>query len=129
MSKTILLIEDEQALSSIVRDKLLQKNKDYKIITAADGIDGLNTALQQHPDLIVLDLLMPEMDGVTMLTKLRQDAWGATVPVVVLSNLGDSGHVFQSLEYGALDYLVKTDWSLDGIADHIDERLKSLPAA
>lgn len=70
---------------------------------------------------------MPEMDGITMLKKIRQDIWGMNVPVIILSNLSDSEHVFHSLDNGALDYLVKADWSLDAIVGHIAHRLDPKP--
>lgn len=121
MSKTVLLIEDEKSLSVLLRNRLMAE--DCEVLTAANGAEGLSVALNKHPDLIVLDLLMPEMDGITLLQNLRQDPWGKKVPVTVLSNVSDMEHVFRSLNEGAVDYLIKADWSLDATIEHITDRL------
>src|SRR5882762_3651138 len=109
MVKNVLIIEDEQSILRLLSDEL--KRGGYGVTTAMDGVAGLEKALSEHPDIILLDIIMPKMDGITMLKKLReQDDWGKIVPVIILSNLGDSSHIFDSLQQGVHDYLVKSDW-------------------
>jgi len=72
--KKILVIEDEKPMLDAVADTLKQHN--FAVITADNGKDGLDTALREHPDLMLLDIFMPKMDGLTMLETLRNDPWG-----------------------------------------------------
>lgn len=108
--KKILIIDDEtivqKSLSSQFDRKLVT------VITAANGADGLKLALKEHPDLILLDLVMPKMDGMTMLTKLRADKWGKKAQVIILTNLSDAERVAQAVEKGTYEYLVKVDWNV-----------------
>jgi len=108
--KKILIIDDE----SIVKKSLSsQFDKSLvKVLVASDGAEGLKTALKERPDLILLDLIMPKMDGMTMLAKLRQNSWGKTAKVIILSNLSDAERVAQAVEKGTYEYLVKVDWNV-----------------
>jgi two-component system, sensor histidine kinase and response regulator len=121
--KTILVVEDDPSLLELFSVKL--KKEGYSVLSATDGASGLAVALDKHPHLIVLDMLLPQMKGTEVLQELRKDPWGSKVPVIVLSNLDDSQHIFDTLSNGALDYLVKADVSLDQIVDQIRFRLKS----
>lgn len=93
--QTILIIEDDQILLEMYRDKF-QVSK-YGVITALNGEDGLNAALQYHPNLILLDLAMPKMDGMTVMKLLRKDPWGETVPVIILTNLNIDGRLLEEI--------------------------------
>jgi DNA-binding response OmpR family regulator len=121
MAKTILLVEDEPSLASALTQKVASAG--HIALTAKDGEEGLKLALDHHPDIILLDLLLPKRDGMSMLRMLRQDEWGTQVPVIILSNLSDSSHIFDSLHSGELDYLVKADSSLDDVMKQIENRL------
>ena len=79
--------------------------------------------MTKHPDIILLDIIMPIMDGMTMLQKLRQDAWGKNALVLVLTNLNDVTQVSRALELKSFDYLVKTDWSMTDVVQRVKERL------
>lgn len=81
----ILVVEDDEVLCRMYQ-RLLQNHRHYVLI-GVNGEEGLNLALEEHPDLILLDIRMPKMDGMSMLKLLRKDAWGAGVPVIVLTNL------------------------------------------
>jgi DNA-binding response OmpR family regulator len=120
--KKILVVDDEPVLSDLLSSKL--KEIGFAAIAAHDGDEGLKKALSERPDLILLDIIMPKMDGITMLKKLRQDAWGKTVPVIVLSNLNTAEAVERSLASGAYDYLVKVDYSLNDLAAIVKKRLE-----
>lgn len=83
--KTILIIEDDTSIRMALQEKLAREN--YVVVESADGKEGLAVALSQHPDLILLDIVMPVMGGEEMLKELRLDPWGKDVPVILLTNL------------------------------------------
>lgn len=119
--KIILIVEDERDLLETLVDKF--NHEGFESLGAGDGEEGLKVALKRQPDLILLDLLMPKMDGLTMLSKLRQDQWGKNAHVIILSNVGDNERVAGALESGAYEYLVKTDWKIDEIVAKVKKRL------
>ena len=119
--KTILIVEDEVSLLNALRDKLTREN--FAVLEAKNGEEGLEIALREHPDLILLDLIMPVMDGMTMLKKLRHDSWGTKVSVIILTNLSDAeGSLMRSI--GSLDYIVKSNWKLEDVVAKVRERLE-----
>jgi len=98
-NKVLLIAEDEPSLRYILRDKL--SNIGFTVFEAADGEEGLAVAMKEHPDLILLDLVMPKMDGISMLKKLRESDWGKSVKVLVLTNLDETGKISEAVEHGA----------------------------
>ncbi|TSC72060.1 MAG: two-component system, OmpR family, alkaline phosphatase synthesis response regulator PhoP, partial [Parcubacteria group bacterium Gr01-1014_48] len=121
--KTILIVEDEESLSRVLVDGLTQE--DFATRTAKNGEEGLEVALREHPDLILLDIIMPVMDGMTMLDKLRKDVWGKNAKIIVLTNLDSNEKIAESIRHGAYDYLVKTDWKIEDVIAKVRERLAS----
>lgn len=111
--KRVLLIEDE----ADIRDAMAETLEDagYTVLTAGNGKEGLAIALAEHPDLILLDLMMPVMDGKTMLQKLRADAWGRSAKVMVLSTMDDVTNIATSHEHSIEDYIIKSHASLDEV--------------
>lgn len=122
MNKKILIVEDDHALRAALRDKLARER--FVVLEAKDGEEGLKVALDEQPDLILLDIVMPKMDGLTMLGQLRKDPWGKEAHVIVLTNLSDGESVSKSLENAAFDYLVKSDWKLEDIVQKIRDRFE-----
>ncbi len=121
-NKKILVVEDEIAMQKALVDKLARNG--FRTVTADDGETGLKTALNEHPDLIIIDIIMPKIDGISMVKKLREDTkWGANVPVIMLTNLSDPDSVSEVAEYGVFDFLVKTDWKLDDVVALVKEKL------
>jgi len=120
-TKKILIVDDEAVLLNLLSSKLHQHG--FNVVEARDGEEGLQKALEEHPDLILLDIIMPKMDGITVLKKLRQHDWGKAVPVIVLSNLNTAESVEKSLANGAYDYLVKIDYTLDDLVEIVKKRL------
>lgn len=110
MKKVLLIIDDEAIVLKSLSSQF--DKKAVKVITASNGLDGLKLSLKEHPDLILLDLVMPKMDGMTMLTKLRADKWGKKARVIILTNLSDAERVAQAVEKGSYEYLVKVDWNV-----------------
>src|SRR3989344_2983901 len=82
--KQILIVEDDKSLLQVLYDKLTQEG--YSILSAVNGAIGLEAAQKNHPDLILLDIVLPKMDGMAMMHKLREDEWGKKVPVIILTN-------------------------------------------
>jgi len=114
--KTILVVEDESLLLNALCDKLTREG--FAVLEAKNGKEGLEVALRKHPDLILLDIIMPVMDGMTMLKKLREDTWGKDVKVIILTNLSEV-----SVAHGSYDYLVKSDWKIEDVAARVRGRL------
>jgi len=120
----ILIIEDEEMLAKTMSERLVLEG--FDVLIALDGIQGLQIALSEHPDLILLDLILPKLDGLSVLKKLRDDSWGHHAKIIILSNLSDPRGITKGVDIGLNDvslYLVKTDWSLDNMVAKIKERL------
>ncbi len=117
----VLIIEDEPSFRKALTKKL---SSEFDIIEAKNGTEGLSMALEQHPDLILLDVGLPEMDGISMLKELRQDDWGKAIKVVILTNLTDGTKLADALEQGAYDYLIKSDRKIEDITELIRNRLQ-----
>lgn len=111
--KTILMVEDEEVLRGVLKEKL-QEN-DFATLEADNGEEGLGIALRNHPDLILLDIMMPKMDGLTMLKKLREDVWGKEAQVIILTNLSGNDGVSEALNQGVFEYIVKTDIKIEDL--------------
>jgi DNA-binding response OmpR family regulator len=120
-NKKILVVEDEISLRSALSNKLAHEG--FAVLEAKNGKEGLEMALSAHPDLILLDIVMPVMDGMTMLQKLREDAWGAEAKIFMLTNLSDTSKVADAIMQGSYDYLVKTNWTLEDIVVRIGKKL------
>lgn len=90
---------------------------------AVNGKKGLELALSKKPDIILLDIVMPVMDGISMLKALRRDDRGKDVPVIILTNLSDAQSAADTLENKAFDFLVKSDWKLEDVVKKVKEKL------
>lgn len=101
----ILVIEDDTHISLAVR--ICLEKAGFRVATASDGVDGLEQAFSLRPSLILLDLLLPKLDGHMVLRALRHDERTSSIPVVVLSAVADPTERENALEEGAADYLVK----------------------
>ena len=119
--KKVLIVEDDTSLRKALAEKLLYEG--FAVCEAENGVVGLEAALCEHPDIILLDVVMPKMDGLTMLSKLREDSWGKIAQVIMLTNVNDGESVLKSLDQAAFDYLIKSDWKLEDIVKKIRERL------
>ena len=119
--KIILVVEDEEPMQLVLRDVL--KVEGYVVFEAVNGIEGLGLALKEHTDLILLDILMPKMDGLEMLKNLRADEWGRKVPVIVLTNLSDNEDIAKAVEEDVFEYFVKTDIRIDEVIARIREKI------
>lgn len=115
--KKILVIEDEGALQKVVGEVLTQEG--YQVISALDGEKGLMEAKESHPDLILLDLILPKVDGFSVLEQLKKDKDTMDIPVIVLTNLETAKDIERILDLGATTYLVKANYKLEDIIKKI----------
>ncbi len=120
-SQTILIVEDEKPLIRALCDKF--RHEGFNVLEARNGAEGLEVALREHPDLILLDIIMPVMDGVSMFKKLREDEWGKSVPVIMLTNLIYNEKIAEAIMQGSHEYLVKSDFKLEDVVAKVRERL------
>lgn len=119
--KKILIIEDELAYVKLLRDKLTNI---YEVLDAQDGEKGLNIAKKEKPDLILLDIRLPKMNGMKVLKELRKDAYGKNTQVIILTNVeADATIIKQVVEDKPIYYFVKTDIKLDDLLEKIKKVL------
>jgi CheY-like chemotaxis protein len=119
--RRILLVEDDRFLRKAAETTLKQQG--YTVITAADGEEALRVARSAPPDLILLDVIMPKLNGFQVLDALKKDPTTAHVPVIILSNLGQDRDVQQAMEAGATAYFIKADLSLQALVQRVGETL------
>ncbi len=122
MSKKILFIEDESALQKTFGDVLKQEG--YQMFSALDGEVGLRLVKTEKPDLILLDLILPKINGFEVLEKLKEDQGTKDIPVIVLTHLEEMEDVQKAIELGAKDYLVKANYSLKEVVEKIKKALQ-----
>ena len=122
VKKTILIVEDELPMLKALSDKFTLEG--FEILEAKDGEEGLKTATSKKPDLIILDIFMPVMDGKIMFEKLRQNAWGKTVPVIILTNLNpDDKTLDELMKNGPSYYFIKSKWKLEELVEKVKKEL------
>jgi len=122
MARTILIIEDDKFLRELVIQKLIKEG--YETSEAVDGEEGIKKIKEEKPDLILLDLILPGIDGFEVLSKMREDPALAQIPVIILSNLGQKDDVEKGLKMGAIDYLIKAHFTPGEIIEKIKVVLK-----
>lgn len=120
MPKKILIIDDDPTGVQLLSTALAEK---YHVIVAEYGKEGFEKAKKEIPDLILLDIKLPDIDGVDVLQLLKKDHQTSGIPVIVLTNMSDEATVSRILQAGGTNYLVKTDWSITDIAQKIAENV------
>jgi two-component system, sensor histidine kinase and response regulator len=114
----ILLIEDDPMVVRMYQRKL--EGEGFKVTLAFNGEEGLNAVKKERPDIILLDIMMPKLNGIDTLKTLKADAQTKDIPVIILTNLGDRPEDVQKCkEFGAIDYLVKANISLKDLVEKI----------
>lgn len=117
--KKILIVEDDDALRHAIEKKL--KGAGYRVLKAKDGEYALKTAMHEKPNLILLDLMLPRRDGLSMLREVRKDAeWGHGVPVMVITVLNETDtRRAEAKELGVIEYIDKSQYQLDDILEQV----------
>ena len=118
MPKTILIIEDDKFLRELIAQKLTKEG--YNISEAIDGEEGIKKIESEKPDLVLLDLILPGIDGFEVLSKMKENPNLSSIPVIILSNLGQKEDVEKGLKMGAVDYLIKAHFTPGEIIEKIN---------
>lgn len=121
MAKKILVIEDEETLQKALLEMLEQSG--YEAVSALDGESGWKLIQEEKPDLILLDIILPKMDGFDVLQNIKLTEETSRIPVIILTNLGDLNNIQKALELGANTYLVKADFHLDDVLKKVEQTL------
>lgn len=117
-TKKLLIVEDEPILLEMYKDKFTKEG--FNVFTAENGKSGLELASAHKPNIILLDLMMPVMDGKTMLRRLREIPEFKSVPVIVLTNAGDIENIKETQNFGdACDFLIKSNVTVDEIVKKV----------
>ena len=117
----ILLIEDEEMLANMYEVKF--QNEGFDLTKALDGADGLVKAKAIKPDFILLDIIMPKMDGFSVLKTLKEDPITKDIPVMLLTNLGQEEDIERGKQLGAVGYLVKANITPSEVVDEVKKKL------
>jgi DNA-binding response OmpR family regulator len=118
----ILLVEDDEFLAELYSLKLTEEG--YDVFLAHNGEKGLRYAREKKPSLILLDIILPKMDGMDVLRALKNDKALKSIPVVLLTNLSHRGEVEKGLAAGAKDYLIKAHFMPGEVVEKVGEILK-----
>jgi len=119
--KTILFIEDESAIQKTLASAL--EKQGFEIISALNGEIGLRMAREKQPDLVLLDLILPKMNGFEVLGKLKETEETKSIPVIVLTNLEQIEDIQKAIALGATTYLVKSNYNLDEVVSMVKKAL------
>jgi len=120
----ILLVEDEEMLANMYEVKF--QNEGFDLIKALDGMQGLELAKKEKPDFILLDIIMPKMDGFSVLKALKDEPTTKDVPVMLLTNLGQEEDVKRGKELGSVGYLVKANVTPSEVVDAVKKEIAKL---
>lgn len=121
MARKILIIEDEEIICDILSSKL--RSEGYEISSAKDGESGLEKIKRLRPDLVLLDIIMPKMNGFFVLEQKSLDATIAKIPVIIISNSGQPVEIERAKTLGAKDWLVKADFDPEQVIDKVIQQI------
>lgn len=119
----ILLVEDDEMLHSMYTQKFNQDG--HQVISAYNGVDGLKKAREEKPDAVLLDIIMPKMDGFICLKKIKADKELSKIPVILLTNLGQDEDIEKGKELGADDYFIKANHTPTEVVAKVKSILKA----
>lgn len=121
MKKKILVIEDEKTLRLLIVQILTEDG--FEVEEATDGEEGIRKVKESKPDLILLDLLLPGINGFKVLEEIKKDRFLKLIPVIIFSNLGQTEEIERGLKLGAVDYLIKANFTLDEVVNRVKKVL------
>ena len=116
MSK-ILIVEDDKFLRELIVMKINKEG--YDVFEAVDGEEGIKKIIEEKPDLILLDLILPGIDGFEVLSQIKSNPTVSSIPVIILSNLGQKEDIERGIELGATDYMIKAHFTPGEIVEKI----------
>jgi DNA-binding NarL/FixJ family response regulator len=124
MTKKILIIDDDKIFSKVLRDSLCTKDsEDCVVINTYDGAEGLIVARKEKPDLIISDLMMPKMDGIEFIKKLKLENELSDIPVLISTQVPDMDKISEAIELGVKGYIIKAEYTLEGIVKQVNDIL------
>ncbi len=119
---TVQIIEDETSLSNILKDELVEEK--FNVIQSFDGEEGFKMAKENKPDIILLDIIMPKLNGIELLKRLKSEGDLKNIPVIILTAYGDLEKISNTISLGALAYFIKDQQNLSDIPKIIKNTLK-----
>ncbi len=114
---TVLIVEDDQNIREMYRDAFTHAG--INVLTAANGQEGVDLALAHHPNAILMDIMMPIMNGHVAVSHIRKDAWGKHAKVVFLTNMSDAENVVHAIEEGSEEYIIKANTSIKEVVNQV----------
>ncbi len=118
----VLIVEDEESLAQMYKTKF--EKEGYTVFLAADGVQGLELAGKEKPDIILLDIILPKKDGFMVLSELKADKKTSKIKVIMLTNLGQDEDIVKGKKIGAIDHFVKASLTPAQLVDKVREYLK-----
>jgi DNA-binding response OmpR family regulator len=124
LNRKLLIVEDDPGLNSALYDEFTHFG--FTTFKAMNGMEGVQVALKQHPDIILLDMIMPQMDGMATYTEIRHDEWGKTVPIIFLTNLNPNEQMKNAVAGDQnVKYMLKSDTPLETLVKNIVDLIKT----
>lgn len=121
--KKILLAEDDQFILGMYSEKM--RNLGFEVIVAEDGSEAVKLAKERKPDIMLLDIVMPKMDGFEVLKAIKENEELKEIPVILLTNLGQKQSVEKGIKMGAADYIIKAHFTPSEVIDKVEQILKN----
>lgn len=121
MASKILVVEDDKFLRELISQKLTKEG--YDTVEAVDGEEGVKKTKEEKPSMVLLDLILPGIDGFEVLSQIKKEADLEDIPVIILSNLGQKEDIEKGLKLGAIDYLIKAHFTPGEIIEKIKKVL------
>ncbi len=114
---TVLIVDDDENIRELYSDAF--SNAKINVLTASNGADAVALALEHHPNAILMDVMMPIMDGHVAVSNIRKDVWGKTATVVYLTNMSDAENVIHAVEQGSSEYIIKANLTPKEVVNHV----------
>lgn len=121
-NKSVLIVEDDALLAKVLGRIFIEEK--FNVVNVMDGLEVMNVAKKMKPDIILLDLILPGLDGFGILKQLKEDSQTKNIPVVIISNLEEVSDVKSAKVLGAEEYFIKANIQLDKILQYVKNRLK-----
>jgi CheY-like chemotaxis protein len=119
MAKKILIVEDDTFLQGLTATKLSKEG--YEVLTASNGEDAVKKVTTEVPDFVLLDLVLPGIDGFGILEQIRKNEKTKAIPVIIFSNLAEDKDIQRAKELGANEFMIKSNFTLDELAEKISQ--------
>lgn len=124
--RKVLIIDDDKIFTKVLKDSLVgQSDREYEVCTASDGEEGFQMLKDEKPDLVILDIVMPNVGGVEFLEKMQDESEVGNTPVIVSTQLSDVEQMSKVVRFGVKGYIIKSEFSLENIVEQINDFFES----